>query len=119
MDPFAPEEDMVIWLGTNSKSRKVQEISNDPRVTLYYADPEGGGYVAIAGTARLVDDPEEKARWWKEAWEAYYPNREDTYLLIMVAPEKLEILSYGHGITGDSETWRIPCIEFKASEFED
>ncbi len=62
MDPFAPEEDMVIWLGTNRKSRKVQEIRNDPRVTLYYADPQGAGYVSITGTAELVDNPKEKSK---------------------------------------------------------
>lgn len=66
MDPFPPEKDMVIWLGTNKKSKKVQEIRNDPRVTLYYADARGGGYVTISGIARLVDAPTEKARRWKE-----------------------------------------------------
>jgi predicted pyridoxine 5'-phosphate oxidase superfamily flavin-nucleotide-binding protein len=46
MDPFPPEEVLTIWLGTNSRSRKVREIRDNPRVTLYYADPEGGGYMA-------------------------------------------------------------------------
>jgi general stress protein 26 len=119
MDPFPPEEDMVIWLGTISKSRKVREIRNDPRVTLYYADPEEAGYVVIAGIARLIDDAKEKARLWKEEWETYFPDRKDSYILIKVTPERLNILNYRHGITGDPVTWRIPSVEFKAPELKD
>ena len=119
MEPFAPEADMVVWLGTNSRSRKVQEIRKDPRVTLYYADPEGGGYVAISGTAQLVDDPKEKAARWKEGWEEFYPDRKDNYLLIAITPLRLEIISYRHGITGDTVTWRTPSVEFEAAESRD
>jgi pyridoxine/pyridoxamine 5'-phosphate oxidase len=38
MNPFPPEEDMSVCLATNDRSRKVQEIRKDPRVTLYYAN---------------------------------------------------------------------------------
>ncbi|HEX9934005.1 MAG TPA: pyridoxamine 5'-phosphate oxidase family protein, partial [bacterium] len=38
MNPFPPEQDMSVWMATNSRTRKVQEIRRDPRVCLYYAD---------------------------------------------------------------------------------
>ena len=76
MDPFQPEEDLVVWLGTLRGSRKVREIRRDPRVMLYYQDPEGGGYVVISGIAELVDDAAERARRWKPEWSAYYGDRE-------------------------------------------
>ena len=60
MDPFSPEEDMVVWMGTNKSSRKVLEIQNDSRVTLYYEAPNGGGYVVIKGNAYLIDEIEKK-----------------------------------------------------------
>src|SRR5210317_708933 len=41
MDPFLPKDDMVVWLGTNINSRKIKEIRNDSRVTLYYEAPNG------------------------------------------------------------------------------
>lgn len=119
MDPFPPEEGMVIWLATNPKSRKVREIRNDPRVCLYYSDPGGAGYVTIAGIARLVDDPDEKARRWKEEWQEFYQDREKSYLLIEVTPEKLEIVNYKHDIIGDPDTWRVPSVEFKVTEPKD
>ena len=65
MDPFESDGDMVIRLGTFRNSRKVGHIRNDPRVALHYLSPSGSGYVSISGTARLVDDPAEKARYWK------------------------------------------------------
>jgi general stress protein 26 len=111
MDPFPPEENMVIWLGTTMKSRKVQEIRNNPKVTLYFADPGGGGYVSISGDAQLIDDQEEKTRLWKEEWEPYYSSKDD-YILIKVIPKALDILSYKRGIIGDSITWRTSHIDF-------
>ena len=112
MDPFSPDEDMVVWLGTNINSRKVSEIRNDSRVTLYYEAPDGGGYVVIQGNAHLIDDPEMKKNYWKDEWDLFYPDKNSTFMLIRVIPKKLEIISYAHGITGSSKTWAVPYIEF-------
>lgn len=112
MDPFLPEEDMVVWMGTNKNSRKVRELRNDSRVTLYYEAPNGSGYLVIQGMAELIDDPEAKERYWKEEWDRFYPDKESSYTLIKVTPEKLEIIYYSRGITGASETWTVPYAEF-------
>jgi len=112
MDPFLPAEDMVVWLGTNKNSRKVREIRNDSRVTLYYQDPNGSGYAIIQGNASLIDDPEKKEKYWKEDWNDFYPDKNSTYILIKVIPKKLEVISYMHGITGSNTTWAVPYLEF-------
>jgi general stress protein 26 len=111
MDPFQPDEDMIIWLGTTRKSRKVQEIRNNPRVALYYSDDKRDGYVSIIGSASIVDNKEEKDAHWKDEWDRFYPNKED-YILIKVIPKKLEILNSNLGISSDKETWRTPSIKF-------
>ena len=113
MDALFPDENMVVYLGTNRNSRKVKEIWNNPKVTLYYADKEGIGYVSIMGTARLIDDPEIKSVWWKEEWEQYYTDNKESYILIKVIPDKLEIVNYNHGIYSNSKTWEAPFVEFK------
>lgn len=112
MDPFLPEEDMVVWLGTNTNSRKVHEIQLDSRVTLYYEAPGGNGYVVIRGNGFLMDDPELIEQYWKEEWEQFYPDKYSTFTLIKVIPKKLEIISYAYGITGSSMTWAVPYMEF-------
>lgn len=112
MDPFPPNGDMVIWLGTNSHSRKVAEIRRRPRVTLYYFDRESEAYVTIHGIARLVNDRNEKARHWKDEWQAFYPNRDKDYLLIEVRPLKLEVVNTKKGILGNPRTWLPPTVTF-------
>ena len=112
MDAFAPEEDMTIWLATNPLSRKVAEIRRNPRVTLYYFDRESAAYVTIYGTARLVNDKTEKAKRWKEDWKTFYPDRDKSYLLIRVTPERLEVVNINKGVVGTSPTWQPLSVTF-------
>jgi len=116
MDAFAPDEQMIVWLATNPRSRKVTEIRGNPRVTLYYFDRENQAYVTIHGTARLVNDRDEKARHWKEEWNAFYPNRNKDYLLIKVVPTRLEVVDTKKGIVGDAKSWRPPTVLFPKSK---
>lgn len=112
MDPFPPEDDMTVWLATNPRSRKVEQIRADTRVTLYYFDASGLGTVTLMGTARLVNDSAEKARRWKAGWEAFYPDRDSSYLLIEVRPDRMEVVSVKHGLRGDPVTWTPDRVEF-------
>jgi len=116
MDPFLPESDFTVWFGTNPKSRKVDQIKKDPRVTLYYFDKSASGYVMIHGIAQIVNDPMEKEKRWKAEWEAFYPNKPDGYLLIKVSPEWMEVISYAHGIVGDPLTWEPPVVLFESKK---
>ncbi len=114
MDPFPPDENLVVWLATNPKSRKVAEIRSHRRVTLYYFDRESPAYATINGFAQLVNSPAEKARHWKEEWKAFYPDREKGYLLIAVTPKELEIVNEKKGIVGDAHFWTPPTVRFGA-----
>lgn len=113
LDPFAPDENLVVWLGTNPRSRKVAAIRRHHRVTLYYFDRESQAYVTIYGMARLVNDPKAKLKWWKDEWQAFYPDRARDYLLIRVEPEKLEVVNVKKGIVGDPHTWKPPSVSFR------
>lgn len=114
VDPFAPEEGMVVWLGTNPGTRKVAQIKRDPRVALSYLAPDGGGYVTLLGKADLVESVTEKERFWKEEWSAFYKdkNKGSDYLLIRVTPTRLEVVSYAHKILNDPTTWAPASITF-------
>ena len=113
MDPFPPEEDMTVWFGTNPKSAKVAQIRKNPNVTLYYLASDASGYVVLHGSAKLVDDPAEKEKRWKEDWKAFYPDRDAGYLLIRFSPRTMEVVSYAHGILGDPNTWEAPSAAFE------
>lgn len=113
MDPFEPENDFTVWLATNPKSRKVNQIRNNPKVTLYYADKDNQGYVTIHGSAELVNDQLEKDKRWKEEWKSFYSNRSDQYLLIKVVPDYLEVINYNRGLSGDPATWKPAGVTFR------
>ena len=113
MDPFLPEDDFTVWFGTNPKSRKVDQIMKDDRVTLYYVDHDNSGYVMIHGKAQIIDDQIEKEKHWKVEWEAFYPNKQEAFVLIKVYPEWMEVISITRGILGDEETWEAPMVIFE------
>lgn len=110
MDPFRPEDDLTVWFATNPKSRKVEQIRSNPSVTLYYVPGTADGYVMLHGSASLVDSQKEKANRWKERWTEFYPDYPEGYLLIKFRPEWMEIVSYAHGMVGDSITWLPPTV---------
>jgi general stress protein 26 len=112
MDPFAPENDMIVWLGTNVNSRKVSEIKNDSRVVLYYGSHKGSGYVVVNGNAFIVDDDDSKNKYWKDKWDQFYSEKKSNYILIKVIPDKLEVVDYSRDIIGDPETWAVPVVNF-------
>jgi general stress protein 26 len=112
MNPFPPEDNMTVWIATNSRSRKVKEIRNNPHVCLYYANhSQATGYVSITGKAVLVDDMNEKLKRKREYWNQAFPDWK-YLILIQVIPERLEVINYKRGMVNGSITWSIPSIEF-------
>ncbi len=105
MEPFPPDSNFVIWLGTNRLSRKVKEIHNNPHATLFYFDASAPGYVSLYGKAELVDDEKSKQKYWRKAWKQFYPEKKN-YLLIRFIPYRLEMIHPGKNLPGDSITWK-------------
>ena len=115
MDPFLPDNNWIIWFGTNPRSRKVNEIRNNPKVALYYTGNKGEGYVSITGYASLVNNQSIKDSLWKDEWSRFYKDRKEDYLLIKVIPKRLEMIDYKHGIFGNMETWETPSAVFNSN----
>jgi general stress protein 26 len=113
MNPFPPDSNMTVWIATNSRSRKVKEIRNNPDVCLYYANHNNAtGYVSIRGKAVLVNDMDEKLRRKREYWNQTFPDW-NYLILIKVIPEKIEVLNYKLNMNGDPVTWIAPFLELK------
>jgi len=113
MQPFPPEQDLTVWMATNARTRKVDEIRKDPRVTLYYLAPDGTGYVTLVGRAAVVDDPAEKAKRWMPTWDAFYEdaNRGSDYVLLRVTPSRVEVVSAAHGIAVEPKGWKPASVD--------
>ena len=100
VQPFAPEEDLTIRVGTWAKSRKVSEIQKDNRVTLAFHDEEDTAYVVLMGSARVESGIEIKRKYWREEWIGFLPEgpEGDDYVLIKFIPSRIELMSFGQGI---------------------
>jgi len=104
VDAFPPDENFVVWVATRPVTRKVQQIRNNARVTLYYWHADSRSYVSIMGEATLVDDDKVKNRMRREAdSDKLYPEFPADYVLIKIQPKVLEGVLPGY--RGDSRTW--------------
>lgn len=114
MDPFPPADDLTAWMATSRTTRKVAEMRADERVTLIYFDRDNPGYATLIGRARLVDDVAERRARWKEQWNEYYPGgpEGDSYLLIELVPERLEVVSVKHDIAAAPLAWQPAIVMF-------
>ena len=115
VDAFAPQDDLTVWIGTNPLTRKVAQIRKDPRVTLLYFDTARMSYVTLLAKAAVVNDADEKAKRWKDAWAGLYKdkNRGDDYTLVRVTPFRAEIVSPALGFINDKKTWRPVAIDLR------
>lgn len=114
IDPAPPDSAMVVRFVTNPRSRKVKQLAVDARVALYYFDASAQRYATLYGRARAIRDPGEKARRWYEGWTPFYPQRERDATLYEVIPERIELVSPGDSVIGDSVSWATPTIRFPA-----
>ena len=110
VEPVSPEDDWTIWVATNPLTRKVTEIVENSKVTLYYDDDDAGTYLAIMGTATIHDDPESKARLKHRLLGVFWPDYPEGYLLISVKPVWLEIMT--PEIPLDAKTWQPQAVRF-------
>jgi general stress protein 26 len=118
MDPFAPEQDMVIWFGTSPLTRKVTQIEKNPNVAVFYYDSKTLSYVSIEGKAQMVNDSDQKSKHWKDSWKRYYPDREKDFILIKVVPDRLELLSYKYNLLWATESYRPHSLEFNTGDLK-
>lgn len=106
IESFLPEENYVIWMATNPKSRKVKQLKNSSTATMHYFDKNKLAYVSLMGNAFLVNDETIKNEKWKDGWEKFYPNKNKDFLLIKFIPKTIELINITAGFTGDKTTWK-------------
>jgi general stress protein 26 len=112
MNPFPANDKLVTWFATSRTSRKVREIKNNPKVSVYFADHiTAKGYVNITGLAEIIDDRDLLIKMKRDYWEGI-PNWQDIFVLIKIAPETIEVINYKHGLNNDPKTFRAPTINF-------
>lgn len=111
MNPFPLKDEFVIWFATSRSSRKVKELKENPKVSVYYADHlTAKGYVNITGNAEVIDDKNMLIKMKRDYWEGI-PDWQNIFVLIKIVPKKVEVINYKHGLNNDPKTFKAPSIE--------
>ena len=86
------EDDGDLWFFTKNDSRKVRELTRDPRVLVSFADPKDQTFVSISGQAEVVDDREKVSALWNEIYRAWFPGgvQDPNVVLVRVRAEHAE-----------------------------
>ena len=87
-------EDFLIYLSTNTSSRKHKLIEADPRIGLYFCHPKKFFGLSLIGDAEIVDDLAIKESIWAPGWERYYPTTGDAsdpdYAIVRLLPKNAQ-----------------------------
>ena len=111
---FASDDELTkITIPTDSNSRKTVQARSNPRVILSYVDAPTRGYVTIIGNAELNDRTADKKATWIDPFSAFWPNgpESESYLLIDVTPERIEMRSYTQGVAENPTHWTPVTLE--------
>lgn len=65
--------DFTTYFTTNTSSRKVQRLRENPRACVYYSKPDAWRGLMLAGDVEVVEDAETKKALWQSSWTMYYP----------------------------------------------
>jgi general stress protein 26 len=63
----------TVWFSTNTSSRKVAQLRENPRACVYFVDFSKWMGLMLVGTIEVLQDPESRRRLWREGYEKYYP----------------------------------------------
>lgn len=75
MQAVKPQKfDGTLWFFTSQPTPKTEEIRNDGRVLLAYADASHNNYVSVSGRATVMRDVAKQKEFWSEPLRAWFPN---------------------------------------------
>lgn len=121
LQPFPPEPDLEVWLGTSAASRKVTELRADPRATLAYQDDDRSACVVLSGRIDVVESLEARRRRFMSTWWAFWPEgpASPDYTLLRFVPDRLEVWDAARGITPEPFGLRAACLVRRGGEWRE
>ena len=95
------EFDGYLWFFAKGDSAIVQAIRNQPQVCLSFGNSAQAEFVAVAGSARVVTDVEQKKHLWNTPTQAWFPQGPESadVVLFQVTPD--------HGEYWDSSSSKL------------
>ncbi|MFW9818435.1 MAG: pyridoxamine 5'-phosphate oxidase family protein [Candidatus Thorarchaeota archaeon] len=85
----ALSDEFEIYISTNTSSSKTDHIKKNPKVCIYFCDPEEFKGVMFGGEAEVIDDMKVKEKIWLDWWTRYYHEglKDPDYTLLRLKPK--------------------------------
>lgn len=82
------DDDLTLFFTTNTSSTKVCQIRSNPKVAVYFCDPESWHGFMCQGEIEIVSDKAIKNSLWLDDWKMYYPEGKDSddYAILKLKP---------------------------------
>lgn len=124
IQPFPVEFDPVsgkpvIYFNTNKLSRKVEDMTKSPQVTLTYVSEKHMSYVAWRGPVRRISYPE-STKHWNDSLYMFYPegNNEakgSRFTTWVLEPNNVQMVAVVDNMASERDDWRPPEIALDGS----
>ncbi len=101
IDFFRNEENkFAIYIGTNTSSSKYRHIKENPKIAVYFCDPDEFKGIMLGGEVDIVENLEIKRKIWLEWWTKYYSKgvEDPDYTLLRLAPKNARFYHKLHQI---------------------
>jgi general stress protein 26 len=67
------DNDFVLYLSTSMQSPKIARIRANPKVSVYFCDPNQIVGLMLGGVIEIITDQKLKNQIWQKGWTMYYP----------------------------------------------
>jgi len=83
------DDNYVLYFSTNTSSSKIEHIKENPKVSVYFCDPEDFKGVMFSGDIEIVEDMNIKREFWLDRSKRYYPKGLDDpdYTILRFKPK--------------------------------
>ncbi|TFG24661.1 MAG: hypothetical protein EU533_01865 [Promethearchaeota archaeon] len=66
------DNEFEIYISTNTSSSKTEHVKRNPKISVYYCEPEDFKGVMFNGDVEIIEDMEIKRQIWLDWWTKYY-----------------------------------------------
>jgi general stress protein 26 len=99
MSSIPRQAENAVYFLTDVKGHKDEEVENDQSVSLLYAKPGDGKFLAVTGRGRVMNDRALIKDLWNTGAEAWWSGPDDPSVrVIEVTPQDAELWEGPHGV---------------------
>lgn len=111
--PATARDRFTVFVLTRTSTRKVEQLAQNPAVTLYFDEDDRTSYATIMGRATIHRDPQlPRLQEFLDSATIrfFWPDYPRDFVMLEITPDWLEFI--GPGLWNDPDNWRPQAIVF-------